>query len=79
MENKELEYGTIVYYDNHIRGYGKIVGVFNNGTYFLGIGYIIEPIESIKTEHYQYTHIVMFDLYFNKRKSKIANIFGIYS
>ena len=66
MNNKtNLKHGTRIQFDiNTIKGTGTIVGIATSGDVLLGKGYIVEPDEKISNEVYDYTHIVVYELYF---------------
>lgn len=64
-ENRgELQQGTPVKFDcQPLIGTGKICGIASNGQPYIGRGYIIEPDTQIKSEDYNYSHIVIYELY----------------
>jgi len=69
MENKnynlagELKQGTRVEFDiQSFRGKGTIVGLASNELLIIGRSYIIEPDEKLKSDVYDYTHFVAFDI-----------------
>jgi hypothetical protein len=48
-----------------VKGTGKICGIASEGVPVLGKAYIVQPDEPIKNEVYDYTHIVIHEVYLN--------------
>jgi hypothetical protein len=67
QENVDLVQGTKVKFDipGSVSGAGKICGIANNGVVLLGKGYIIEPDVKIENDVYNYSHIVVFEQFFD--------------
>lgn len=61
---KKLTQGTKVkFHIGDFKGTGKVVGLSINEQPIIGVGYIIEPDESIENDTYPYSHFICFAIY----------------
>lgn len=65
--NEVYKQGDRVYYDNGtVSGYGTVCGQSSNSVVLLGATFIIEPDVKFDPSVYDFTHIVMQQLYMKK-------------